>query len=171
VTRAELLAYLADKVAKWWLPDDVVFVSDSGRSRASSRGARITSSAGCVARRVVPCVILPRPRYWAGYNEGARRHFPDKEDKVILATTTVEDFDRFLKIFSTKGAEKRKQHGSKGATVFRDPNEADRVWVIFDWDEKGWQSFVSDPEVPAIMKEAGHKGKPQAAKLSGQYGA
>ena len=54
--------------------------------------------------------------------------------QMVLATTTVEDYDRFVKIFSTKGAEKRKQHGSKGATVFRDPNEADRVWVIFDWD-------------------------------------
>jgi len=47
---------------------------------------------------------------------------------MILATTQVEDFDRFLEIFSTKGAEKRKQHGSKGSTVFRDPNEEDRVW-------------------------------------------
>ena len=76
---------------------------------------------------------------------------------MLLATTQVEDFDRFLEIFSTKGAEKRKQHGSKGALVFRDPSEDDRVWVIFDWDEQGWQSFVSDPEVPPIMKEAGHK--------------
>ena len=90
---------------------------------------------------------------------------------MILATTTVEDFDRFLRTFSTKGAEKRKQHGSKGALVFRDPNEDGRVWVVFDWDEKGWQSFVSDPEVPPIMKEAGHKGRPQAAKLEGQYSA
>ena len=64
-------------------------------------------------------------------------------------------------IFSTKGAEKRRQHGSKGASVFRDPNEDDRVWVIFDWDAEGWQSFVSDPEVPPIMQEAGHKGRPQ----------
>ena len=40
---------------------------------------------------------------------------------MLLATTQVEDFDRFLEIFSTKGAEKRKQHGSKGALVFRDP--------------------------------------------------
>ena len=31
---------------------------------------------------------------------------------MILATTKVEDFDRFLNIFSTKGAEKRKQHES-----------------------------------------------------------
>jgi hypothetical protein len=95
----------------------------------------------------------------------------DKEEQVILATTQVEDFDRFLKIFSTKGAEKRKQHGCKGSSVFRDPNAVDRVWVIFDWDEKGWQSFVSDPEVPPIMREAGHKGKPQAAVLAGKFGS
>jgi hypothetical protein len=90
---------------------------------------------------------------------------------MILATTTVEDYDRLLSVFSTKGAEKRSQHGSKGATVFRDPNENDRVWVLFDWDAAGWQSFVSDPDVPAIMLEAGHKGKPQAAEIGGQYHA
>lgn len=88
---------------------------------------------------------------------------------MLLATTKVEDFDRFLKIFSTKGAEKRKQHGSKGSTVFRDPTEEDRVWVIFDWDQEGFKNFVSDPEVPAILHEAGHIGKPQAARLGGHY--
>jgi heme-degrading monooxygenase HmoA len=90
---------------------------------------------------------------------------------MILATTQVEDFDRFEKIFSTTGADKRRQHGSKGAHVFRDPNEDNRVWVLFDWDAEGWQSFVSDPEVPAIMQEAGHKGRPQAAEPSGTYDA
>lgn len=83
----------------------------------------------------------------------------------------MEDFDRWLKIFSTTSAEKRKPHGCKGSTVFRDPNEDDRVWVLFDWDERGWQSFVSDPEVPPILKEAGHKTKPQMAKSGGQYKA
>jgi hypothetical protein len=90
---------------------------------------------------------------------------------MILATTKVEDLDRFLNVFSTAGAEKRRQHGSNGALVFRDPNQADQVWVIFDWDEKGWQSFVSDPEVPPIMKEAGHKSRPQAATLAAKYDA
>jgi hypothetical protein len=90
---------------------------------------------------------------------------------VILATTKVEDFDRFLNVFSTKGAEKRKQHGSKGSTVFRDPNETDRVWALFDWNAEGWQNFVSDPDVPAILHEAGHVGKPQAAELGGRYEA
>jgi hypothetical protein len=88
---------------------------------------------------------------------------------MILATAKVEDFDRFVSIFSTKGAEKRKQHGSKGATVFRDPNEQDRVWVLFDWDEEGWKNFVSDPDVPAIFQEAGLQGWPQSAEVGGQY--
>ena len=38
-------------------------------------------------------------------------------------------------------------------------------------NEEGWQSFVSDPEVPAILQEAGHVGRPQAAELVGQYNA
>ena len=102
-----------------------------------------------------------------GVDRGAEN--PQRRREMILATTTVEDFDRFEKIFSTKGAEKRKQHGSKGSTVFRDPNEDDRVWVLFDWDVEGWQSFLSDPEVPPIMQEAGHKGRPQAAEIGGRY--
>jgi hypothetical protein len=90
---------------------------------------------------------------------------------MLLATTTVEDFDRFASVFSTKGAEKRRQHGSKGSHVFRDPNQDDRVWVIFDWDLDGWRHFASDPEVPAIMKEGGHKGRPAVAEYEGHYEA
>ena len=90
---------------------------------------------------------------------------------MLLATTTVEDFDRFTDVFSTQGAEKRKQHGSRGSLVFRDPNQTDRVWVIFDWDLDGWQKFASDPEVPGIMQAAGHKGRPQVPVLSGRYEA
>ena len=90
---------------------------------------------------------------------------------MLLATTTVADFDRFLKVFSTSGADKRRKHGSKGSLVFRDPNQPDRVWAIFDWDEQGWQNFVSDPEVPPIIKEAGHTSKPQALPLAARCDA
>jgi hypothetical protein len=86
---------------------------------------------------------------------------------MLLATTQVEDVDRWMEVFSTTSAEKRKEHGSKGAVVFRDPFESDRVWAIFDWDAEGWQSFVSDPEVPPILARAGRKTKPQAALLIG----
>ena len=90
---------------------------------------------------------------------------------MILATATVEDFDRWMETFTTISAEKRREHGSKGSQVFRDPNEDDRVWVLFDWDADGWQSFVSDPEVPAIMQAAGMKGPPKAAEHGGSCDA
>lgn len=90
---------------------------------------------------------------------------------MILSTVKIEDFDRFWNTFSTKGAEKRKQHGSKGAQVFRDPTDADRVWVVFDWDEEGYGKLLSDPEVPAIFQEAGLQGKPQMAELLRQHDA
>jgi len=90
---------------------------------------------------------------------------------VILATTTIDDLDTFVKIYGTTGADKRKLHGSKGSTVFRDPNDAERVWAIFDWDLEGWGNFASDPEVPAIMQEAGHKSRPQVGELVGRFNA
>lgn len=94
-----------------------------------------------------------------------------EKEEMILATAQVEDFDRFLKVFSTKGSEKRRQHGCKGAHVFHDPNESDRIWAVFDWDEKGWQNFISDPDVPSLMKEAFDKGRPQVAVLGAEYNA
>ena len=36
---------------------------------------------------------------------------------------------------------------------------------------QGFKNFLSDPEVPAIIQEAGHVGKPQAATLGGRYSA
>ena len=90
---------------------------------------------------------------------------------MLLATTKVDNLDQFVKIYGTKGADKRKLHGSKGSTVFLDPNEENRVWALFDWDMDGWQSFASDPEVPAIMQEAGHKSRPQVTELVGRFDA
>ena len=90
---------------------------------------------------------------------------------MILVTAKIEDFDRFWQTFSTKGAEKRRQHGCKGARVFRDPDEKDRVWAIFEWDEEGWRDFIADPEVPAIFQEGGVQGRPKAAEFLRQHDA
>lgn len=90
---------------------------------------------------------------------------------MFLATTTVEDYDRWMKVFSTTSAAKRKAHGSKGSLVFRDPQQADRVWVIFDWDEQGFRNFASDPDVPAILKEAGHTSRPVTLAIAATLGA
>ena len=88
---------------------------------------------------------------------------------MILSTTKVEDFDRFLKTFSTKGAEKRKQHGSR-VRVFRDPNEDDRVWVLSTGTRRAGRASSPTPNPPDL---AGSRalGRPQAAELGGQYDA
>jgi hypothetical protein len=119
-------------------------------------------------------VLVPTMGRMPANRQGDRRIRVIRDEKgtvMILATTTVEDVDRFLKVFGTKGADKRALHGSKGATVFRDPSEANRVWALFEWDAQGWAAFVSDPEVPPILKEAGHLGKPESATLLGRYEA
>jgi hypothetical protein len=90
---------------------------------------------------------------------------------MILATVYVDDFDRFWSVFTSKGAEKRRQHGSEGSHVFRDPNDDHRVWVVFDWDEAGYENLMSDPEVPAIFQDAGLKGRPEKAELAGEHDA
>lgn len=88
---------------------------------------------------------------------------------MLLVTMKIQEFERFLKTFSTRGAAKRKQHGSKGTTLFRDPNDPNRLWALFEWDEEGFNRFLSDPEVPSIFQEAGLDGKPQVAPMAGRY--
>ena len=90
---------------------------------------------------------------------------------MILATAKVADFDQFLKTFSTRGAEKRREHGSRHSNVFRDPEDASRVCVVFDWDVADYERFIADPDVPAIFQEAGLQGPPVKAELAGEYGA
>jgi quinol monooxygenase YgiN len=90
-----------------------------------------------------------------------------RSSPMILATTQFAEWDRFWSVFSTGGAEKRAEHGCKGALVFRDDAAPDRVWAIFDWDDAGWNSFVSDPTVPAVMKDAGHLVRPYTLRFHG----
>jgi hypothetical protein len=84
---------------------------------------------------------------------------------MVLSTVRVEDFDRFWATFSTKGAEKRKQHGSTGSRVFRDPSDDGRVWVVFDMEDADYLALLNDPEMPAIFQEAGLEGRPEHAEL------
>ena len=90
---------------------------------------------------------------------------------MILATTQVKDLDQFLNVFGAAGADKRSSHGSKGSTVYRDPIEENRVWVLFDWDTEGWTAFATDPETPGILQQAGHLGKPSLGQYVGSFDA
>jgi hypothetical protein len=90
---------------------------------------------------------------------------------VILAIPKFDDFDTFVNTFSTKGLEKRKEHGSRGSRVFRDPEDSNRALVVFDMDMEAYEALLSDPDMPAIFQEAGLQGAPQKAELAGEYEA
>jgi heme-degrading monooxygenase HmoA len=87
---------------------------------------------------------------------------------MVLSTARIEDFDRFWQTFSTKGAELRKQRGSKGAHVFRDPNDSNRIWVAFDWSPEEFDDFRSSPEAQEVFKEGGLQEAPQPAEPAGE---
>lgn len=74
---------------------------------------------------------------------------------MILTATTVTDFDQFMKTFATAGVDKRAHHGCQGAWVFRDPDDPHRVWCLFDWEPGDYDTFLADPEIPAIAARLG----------------
>ena len=88
---------------------------------------------------------------------------------MIVTIAKVADFDQFLKTFSTKGVEKRKEHGCNGSQVFRDPEDPSRVWVFFDWKIEDYERFLSDPEIPAIAQELALWEPPVKADPVAQY--
>ncbi|MEU6019957.1 hypothetical protein [Micromonospora sp. NPDC047134] len=56
--------------------------------------------------------------------------------------------------------EKRREHGCRRAQVYFDPDDARRTWCIFDWDAKGYEGFLADPEIPAIARQLGIQAPP-----------
>ena len=72
---------------------------------------------------------------------------------MFVTIAKVADFDQFLKSVSTIGVQKRKQHGCTGSHVFRDPDDPNRLWVVFHWKIGDSETFLPDPEIPAIARE------------------
>ena len=87
---------------------------------------------------------------------------------MLLATTQVEDFDRFMAVFSTTGADKRKEHGSKGALDLPRPLRGRPGLGDLRLGRAGLAELRVRPRGPADHEGAGHKTKPQAAQLAGR---
>jgi heme-degrading monooxygenase HmoA len=75
-----------------------------------------------------------------------------------IGRVRVDDFDHFLQTFTTRGKQKRGEHGSRGAKVFRNTEDPNEAIVIFDWDRSDAEKFFNDQEAQQIMKDAGVKG-------------
>ncbi|WP_280332988.1 hypothetical protein [Nocardia wallacei] len=90
---------------------------------------------------------------------------------MIVTIARVTDPDRFLEVFQTVGAEKRKEHGCRGARVYVDPEGSQRVWCVFDWDAADYGTFLADPEIPAIAQQLGLQAPPVHAPLATELDA
>lgn len=84
---------------------------------------------------------------------------------MVLARSKIDDFDQFWATFTTRGAEKRREYGSRGARPFRNADDEHEVLILFDWDYGDYQRFVADPQVQEIFQAAGLQGPPEATPL------
>jgi heme-degrading monooxygenase HmoA len=81
---------------------------------------------------------------------------------TILGKVSIEDLQKFIGVFSTRGAQMRKQHGSISAEVFKAVEEENTVWVLFEWESKAaFEAFLNDSIVKETMKSSGTMGKPE----------
>ncbi len=80
----------------------------------------------------------------------------------ILGRARIEALPRFMGMFSTDGAAMRRKHGSCSAQVFKVCAEEEEVVLLFQWrSREDFESFLSDPEVKAVMASSGTLGKPE----------
>ena len=78
-----------------------------------------------------------------------------------IARVKIGEFDQFIETFSTRGKAKRAEHGCRGATVYRNAEDAQEIVSVFDWDRDGVEAFMADPEAREIMTAAGLQGPPE----------
>lgn len=74
---------------------------------------------------------------------------------MIVTIARVADAGRFLQVFENAGAERRREHGCRGARAYVDSEDPQRVWCIFDWDEHDYRGFLADPGIPAVAQQLG----------------
>jgi hypothetical protein len=95
-----------------------------------------------------------------------RETLSTEEAKVGSGNSEDRRFRPLLEYLLNEGRWEAKAARLQGVTRLSGSKESDRVWAIFDWDEAGWQSFTSDPDVPAIFQEAGFtQGPPKSAEF------
>lgn len=84
----------------------------------------------------------------------------------ILATVNIEELEKFISVFATRGAKMRAKHGNTGTRVFTVQDNPNEVRVLFIWESKAaFERFQNDPEVKATMQASGTLGRPKVVFL------
>lgn len=73
----------------------------------------------------------------------------------IWTEVKIEDYARFIPVFTTRGREMRTKHGCIRSQVFRGADPC-TVYLLFDWQSKeAFDGFLADPMVKQTMKSSG----------------
>jgi quinol monooxygenase YgiN len=78
-----------------------------------------------------------------------------------IARVRIEDLDKFLAVFGTRGAAKRAEYDCRGVKVHQDADDPHALVNVFDWDRADVERFMADPEVEDLMKAVGLEAPPE----------
>ena len=85
----------------------------------------------------------------------------------VMAIQKIKDYDKWKKIFDDHGAV-RKANCSKGALIYHDLNDPNRLVVITEWENmEDAKNFSSSEDLKITMKNAGVIGLPELHYLDG----
>lgn len=80
----------------------------------------------------------------------------------ILAEVSIEDFTKFIGVFSTRGLEIRGKHGSLESRVFKVKDDGTRLLLLFKWKSKEhFAEFLSNESVKDAMESSGMTAPPK----------
>lgn len=70
----------------------------------------------------------------------------------ILGRVSIEDLEKFVGVFSTRGAEMRGKHGNHRTQFFKVAEEDGKMVVLFEWESReAFEGFSNDPRVKETM--------------------
>lgn len=84
----------------------------------------------------------------------------------IIVKRNLKDYDAWKTLVST-GNEKRKEMGSKGATVYRSSKDPNEVYLVFEWDDQ--QSFRDYFDLPEVHKALAESGTTEVTEISESF--
>jgi quinol monooxygenase YgiN len=93
----------------------------------------------------------------------------DKENVMIhiLVQATIQDLQRFVALFATRGAELRGKHGGHRSQVFTVTGGGHGVVLLLEWESRpAFEKFVNDPAVQEYMQTLGLQGRPDYTFLA-----
>jgi heme-degrading monooxygenase HmoA len=74
----------------------------------------------------------------------------------IVGRVRIDDLDRYLAVFTTRGKDMRSRYGSLGARVLRDLDDDGRVVIVLRWESRErFEAFLDDPALRELRASSG----------------